>query len=217
MKCPHCTVDFHDNEEVKPIAKDQDGVWGYGLRRCSACGRIIVRLFSSDAYYSNLAQWGSELSSRLVRPKVAGRPPISSDVPKKYADDYYEACLVLPDSSKASAALSRRCLQHLLRDEGKVKPQDLAREIQEVLDSRKLPTHIADSLDAVRQIGNFAAHPIKSKSSGEIVPVEAGEAEWTLDVLDLLFDFYFVGPARTKARREALDKKLADAGKPPLK
>jgi len=69
----------------------------------------------------------------------------------------------------------------------------------------------------VRQIGNFAAHPIKSTSSGEIVDVEPGEAEWNLDVLEGLFDFYFVGPAESKKKREALDKKLKDAGKPSLK
>jgi len=108
-------------------------------------------------------------------------------------------------------------LQLVLRDEAKVKPQDLSKEIQELLDRGTLPSHIAESLDAVRNIGNFAAHPIKSKSTGEIVPVEAGEAEWNLDVLESLFDFYFVGPARTKARKAALDAKLSDAGKPKLK
>ena len=66
-------------------------------------------------------------------------------------------------------------------------------------------------------IGNFAAHPIKSNSTGEIVEVEIGEAEWLLDVLELLFDFYFVQPAITKAKREALNQKLLDAGKPPMK
>jgi hypothetical protein len=49
------------------------------------------------------------------------------------------------------------------------------------------------------------------------LPVELGEAEWNLDVLESLFDFYFVQPARAKAKRDALNKKLADAGKPPLK
>jgi hypothetical protein len=41
--------------------------------------------------------------------------------------------------------------------------------------------------------------------------VEPGEAEWTLDVLEILFDFYFVQPARLKAKRDALNKKLAEA------
>ncbi len=80
-----------------------------------------------------------------------------------------------------------------------------------------IPSHIAEDLDAVRNIGNFAAHPIKSQSTGEIVAVEPGEADWNLSVLESLFDFYFVAPARSKARKDALNKKLADAGKPPLK
>ena len=47
--------------------------------------------------------------------------------------------------------------------------------------------------------------------------VEDNEAEWLLDVLEGLFDFYFVQPQRSKAKRDALDKKLKDTGKPQLK
>jgi len=217
MKCPHCTISFHDKEHVVYIDNDDDGCWALGVCRCSACSKLVIRLISADNYYRSSNQLGSELSSRLIRPKVAGRPPIAPVIPSKYAEDYKEACLVLPDSAKASAALSRRCLQLLLRDEVKVKRRDLSNEIQELLDRGTLPTHIADSLDAVRNIGNFAAHPLKSQSTGEIVPVELGEAEWNLDVLECLFDFYFVAPALTKARKAALNKKLSDAGKPALK
>jgi hypothetical protein len=86
-----------------------------------------------------------------------------------------------------------------------------------VLDSGKLPSHLAEDIDAVRNIGNFAAHPMKSTTSGAILPVEPGEAEWTLDVLEGLFDVYFVQPARAKSKRDALNKKLIDAGKQPMK
>jgi hypothetical protein len=74
-----------------------------------------------------------------------------------------------------------------------------------------------EHIDAIRNIGNFSAHPSKNKSTGEIVEVEPQEAEWNLDVLESLFDFYFVQPAVTKAKRDALNKKLADAGKPSMK
>jgi hypothetical protein len=153
----------------------------------------------------------------LIRPKALSRSPLSPDIPNDLAGDYRESALVLADSPKASAALSRRCLQHLLRDHAKVKPGNLTDEITEVLNSRVLPSHLAESLDAIRNIGNFAAHPMKSTSSGEILNVENGEAEWTLDVLESLFDFYFVQPATLKSKRTALDKKLADAGKKPMK
>ena len=152
-----------------------------------------------------------------VWPKGSGRAAVPPEVPPEIAQDYAEACLVISDSPKAAAALGRRCLQHVLRTAAGVKPKDLAKEIEQVLDEGNLPSHIAESIDAVRNVGNFAAHPIKGQHGGEILPVEPGEAEWTLDVLELLFDFYFVQPARTQAKRAALDAKLAEAGKPPMK
>jgi Domain of unknown function (DUF4145) len=79
-------------------------------------------------------------------------------------------------------------------------------------DSGKLPSYLAESLDGVRNIGNFAAHPTKSKASGEIIDVEPGEAQWNLDVLESLFDFYFTQPAVLKEKRDALDAKLKEAG-----
>jgi hypothetical protein len=123
----------------------------------------------------------------------------------------------LNDSPKASAALSRRCLQNLLRDKAGVKPSDLNKEIDDLLASKTLPSDLADTVDAIRNIGNFAAHPLKSTDTGLIVEVEPGEAEWCLDVLEELFDFYFVRPGRIASKRDALNKKLAEAGKPPMK
>lgn len=105
----------------------------------------------------------------------------------------------------------------MLREAAGVKPSDLSAEIEEVLKGKLLPQHLAESIDAIRNIGNFAAHPIKSKTSGAILPVEPHEAEWNLDVLEALFDFYYVQPAVTATKRAALNAKLHDAGKPLLK
>ena len=219
MKCPHCAVEFHDKDENHLIAEDVDGAWGIISRRCSKCGRVSLDLVSGKV---GLTQRGVRIVSiietaRLIHPKGSSRPPVPTQVPSEFAEDYLEACLVLPDSPKASAALGRRCLQHLLREQVKVKHQDLAKEIQEVLDNGRLPSHLSEGLDAIRNIGNFATHPIKTKTTGEIVPVEPGEAEWTLDVIESLFDFYFVQPDIIKRKKEALNKKLEGAGKPPMK
>ena len=124
---------------------------------------------------------------------------------------------MITDSEKASAALSRRCLQHLLREKAGTKAKDLADQIEEVLDSGELPSRLGEVIDMVRAVGNFAAHPTKSTNTGEVIDVEPGEAEWNLNTLEELFDFYFVQPARVAKRTEALNKKLEDAGKPPLK
>jgi hypothetical protein len=153
----------------------------------------------------------------LIRPKAAACAPLSPEVPANLAEDYREACLVLTDSAKASAALSRRCLQNLLREHAGAQPGDLNREIQQVLDAGKLPSYLTKAIDAVRAIGNFAAHPIKSTNSGEVIAGEPGEAEWLLDTLEGLFDFYFVQPATLQKKRDALNAKLVDAGKNRLK
>jgi len=155
--------------------------------------------------------------SRVIHPKGGvSRKPAAPEVPKVLAEDYNEACLVLADSAKASAALSRRCLQTLLREHAKVKPQNLNKEIDEVLASKTLPPHLANDVHAIRAVGNFAAHPTKDVATGEIVDVEPGEAEWLLDLLVGLFDFYFVEPAEARKRRDALNAKLTAAGKPTI-
>jgi len=224
MKCPHCRTDFHDNPAYESLGKDADGDWIISKQTCSACNRFIVRLIKAKPLYS---MTGSRIvhgiedidenASTMVRPRVSSRPPCPAEVPSSIAEDYVEASLVLTDSPKASAALSRRCLQHVLRDAVKVRPSELANEIQQVLDSKGVPSYIADAIDAIRNVGNFAAHPLKSQSTGEIIPVEPAEAEWNLDVLELLFDFYYVQPVLLQKKRDSLNRKLQEAGKKPMK
>lgn len=156
-------------------------------------------------------------SKTLVCPKGISRAPLPEEIPSKYAEDYKEACLVLSDSAKASAALSRRCLQRLIEEKESPKSSKLANQIQEVIDSGHLPPDLSDAIDAIRNIGNFADHPLKSERSGEIIDVEPGEAEWSLDVIEDLYDFYFVRQAKLRQQRDALDKKLVEAGRPPMK
>jgi hypothetical protein len=102
-------------------------------------------------------------------------------------------------------------------DKAGVLKGDLSKQIQYVIDSGKLPSHLEEDIDAIRNIGNFAAHPNKSNSTGEVLEVEPHEAEWNLEVLESLFDFYYVQPERAKARKVALNAKLTDSGKPPMK
>jgi len=90
-------------------------------------------------------------------------PVWASEVTKIFAEDYIEACLVISDSPKASAALSKRCLQNILREVAKVKPGNLYNEIQQVIDSGNLPSYIVDAIDAVRNIGNLLHTPLKVK------------------------------------------------------
>jgi hypothetical protein len=116
---------------------------------------------------------------------------VAPDVPRHFAQDYREACLVLGESPRASAALSRRCLQRLLREQAQVPPSDLDGEIETALRSELLPITLASALDTVRVLGKFLTNPLKSTSPGTILHAEPGEAQWLLTVLEALFQHYF--------------------------
>lgn len=172
--------------------------------RCPSCERVTVVMAHATKDTER---------SRIVWPENVVRAPIPDAVPPHIAEDFREAVLVLGLSPKASAALSRRCLQHLLREQGY--PQnDLVAQIDAA--RAELPRYIGHELDVVRVVGNFAAHPMKARHTGEILGVEDGEAEWTIEVLEMLFDHYYLRPSDVAARRNALNDKLSKAGKKPL-
>lgn len=172
---------------------------GFSIARCEHCSGVSI--------------WKN---TTMIFPLLTTRDFDLTHIPKHLGEDYTEACTILSFSPKASAALSRRCLQTILREQG-FTAKTLFKEIQNAIDSKTLPSHITDSIDAIRNIGNFAAHPQKDTNSGEILPVEIGEADWNIDVLEYLFDFYFIQPEKAKARKIAFNLKLKAAGKPEMK
>ena len=238
MQCPRCMVAIHVRRECKEESTDeiikgashldfigQDSQTGEFLWSetavCPNCDAVIIWLVSSKGTYLEDYEHKPDQATEYrtpVWPRHTGRPPVPPEVPDAYSKDYREACLILADSPNASAALSRRCLQLILNEKAGVRSRNnLANAIGEVIADPSVPTDISGALDDVRNIGNFGAHPNKSTNTGEIIDVEDGEAEWCLETIEILFDFYFVKPADIERRRLAFDKKLADAGKSPIR
>lgn len=145
--------------------------------------------------------------TRIIWPIGGVRKPVPTEVPEEFATDYKEATHVLGISANASAALSRRSLQHILRNKLGIKGKNLYDEIGQVISNPDTPSRISESLDYLRKISNFAAHPTKNKHTSEIVPVTPDEAEWCLEVIEAIFDVYFVGPARDAEMRKAIEAK----------
>lgn len=229
MRCPHCNKEFHFEEYGSWVfecgeAKRPEAT-GYEIVHtfCPACDNLVV-LMRDGAYHSEKdendyieREWLTEQhGDQVLYPRGSTRP-VEKEVPATYTKDYREAAAVKSASAKASAAISRRLLQSLLRDVCGVKKANLAEEVNEFITRPGVPSYLTEALDAVRNVGNFAAHPLKSTNTGEIVDVEDGEADWLLDVLDALFDYLFVQPERLQERKNRLNQKLQDIGKPPMK
>lgn len=213
IDCPHCSVNFPLQVGTKPVTSKHEGHWWVQHTHCPACEKAIIwLLYSRSIVYGPTYHTPSgTLVTTLVYPRGTNRQPVPTEVPDEYAEDYREACLILRDSPKASAALSRRCLQHVLREKAGIKSNNLFEEIQKVRGS--LPSNIASLLDVPRDIGNIAAHPMKNADTGLIVSVEPWEAEWCLEIIEALFDYYFVMPAKNAARKRRLNEKMEQARK----
>lgn len=182
--------------------------------RCPDCNGQIIWLNELGSRPEDPSEaWDREIvATTLLYPRWPRRA-LPKATPEDIAHEYQEAFQVLDLSPKASAALARRCLQNLIRKQEGIEERTLYEEIQRLLATKKLPQYLADDLDAIRVVGNFAAHPIKNTNTGEVVPVEPEEAEWTLDLLTELLDFYFEREVRSKARRSRLQSKLSDSRK----
>jgi hypothetical protein len=216
MICPYCAVEMHPKNPDRGSLHGATQMWYLRddqQRRVSAvaCPRCEgVMLLHSDLMISEPVHGESSATEEnifLLLPRSSGRKPLPPEVIEPYRGLYNEAALILQDSARASAALSRRCLQHLLREEAHAPKSDLFHEIEWALANAGLPGYCTESLHDLRVIGNMAAHPNKSTATGDYLEVEPGEADWTLDTLDALFGFYFIEPARTAARKAALAAK----------
>jgi hypothetical protein len=171
---------------------------------------------STEAYIAGPAELKKK-AVHLYPVRLEKAQALPSEVPKHIAKDFWEAYMIQNLSPKASAALSRRLLQRLFHDHMGIKARDLNDEIETAITDKHLPAELQSELHAVRTIGNFGAHPIKVKNTGEIADVEPGEAEWQITILRHMFDEVFVKPAAAKKRLAELNKKLSASGKPEIK
>lgn len=170
------------------------------------CEELIVRVTRRDV--DNSKQWFA-----VPRKTV---PTIDPLVPENYARDYNEAWMILDDSYRMSATLSRKVLADLLADFGGLKNRNLTDAVNAFIEDRSHPKRIQENLHHLRVMGNLGAHT-KKDSDGQILEIDKDEAEWSLKVVSDLFDYFIIGPVKDSEQRTAFNKKLKDAGKDPIK
>lgn len=126
-------------------------------------------------------------------------------VPQSIINDYNEACLIQDTSPKASATLSRRCLQGIIRDFWKVKPGRLIDEIEQIKD--KIDPLTWEAIDSVRKVGNIGAH--MEKDIDLIVDVDPNEAELLIGLIETLIRDWYIACEDRKTRLLKI-KQVAD-------
>lgn len=223
MNCPYCSIAFHAQWEGFDIrASAENGIrWHCEITVCPQCNTPLANFEKNEVSYSPDVGYSYRLLGDFTAyPIMPAETLVDDHVPDILARDYKEAWAVLPYSSKASAALSRRVLQALLQEQGYT-AASLAQQIDAVLNeadpAKVLPNNIKRNVDAIRNFGNFSAHPITDVTSLQVIEVESQEAEWCLEIVEGLFDHYYVRPASDAKKLADLNAKLVQAGKPPAK
>lgn len=156
-------------------------------------------------------------------PEASGKPQ-PEYIPQVIRDDYVEACRIRELSPKASATLSRRCIQGMIRDFCGISKATLALEIatltklvDEGQEPRGVTPESVQGIDNVRQIGNIGAH--MEKDINVIVEIDPEEAQILIELVETLFDEWYVARQQRNQRfaklSEIKDAKTAkkEAGK----
>jgi hypothetical protein len=154
---------------------------------------------------------GDPIEVWLLRPKSLSKP-FPAYIPQVVLDDYKEACLIVNDSPKASATLSRRCLQGIIRNFWKISKPRLIDEIKEL--EGKIDSSTWRAIDGVRSVGNIGAH--MEKDINIIVDVDPEEAKTLIGLIEfLLKDWYVSRHDREEHMQKVIDlaKQKADEKK----
>lgn len=109
-------------------------------------------------------------------------------IPSQIREDYEEAYAILHYSPKASATLSRRCLQGMIRDFWGITKATLFLEIDAL--KNNIPATQYKAIDALRKLGNIGAH--MEKDTNLIVEIEPDEAEKLLKLIEILMQQWYI-------------------------
>lgn len=221
--CPYCgraqTVTNNNHARVTGPFYSKNGVHGSvgvdcGIIVCAndECQEETVRV--SLVKYVATSSGGTTMSKapalieRQLKPEGRAKA-VPYFIPQAIGEDYTEACLVRDLSPKASATLSRRCLQGMIRDFCGISKKRLIDEIRELekqvtegTADRSISVESVTAIDAVRKIGNIGAH--MEADVDHIVPVDPGEAQLLIDLIEGLFDEWYVERHKRAERFSAL-------------
>ena len=211
MQCPHCRADFEGKFHTFALGMDPDGTWQVSSVRCPTCDRLIINLCTDQG--CTFPAW----------PVSSVRPPLSDDVPVELTAEYHTASQILAFSPEASSAMSRRLLHRFLAEHVGAGTNSLAQQIDQANRMAEIPQYVKQALRALAQVARLDEDQAKSARPEALAPVRRGEADWVLDVLEMLFDLYFVQPAAMERKRALLEERsglvgagtAADAGGEP--
>lgn len=162
--------------QPKPIPPSLINLYFY---KCPTCNGISIT-----------AKGEGNATQNLDMPLLPNSPAIQFPdyVPDAVKSDYCEAYAIAHLSPKASATLSRRCLQSIIRDFWGIKEKTLYQEISEL--QNRVSASQWDVLNALRNLGNIGAHP--EADVNLIIDIDPDDAVKIIRVIELLIKQWYI-------------------------
>jgi hypothetical protein len=169
---------------------------------------VLVAILLKEVVSGQSRVYSETLQIWQLRPESSAKP-LPSYIPQAIKEDYEEACLIVSKSPKASATLSRRCLQGMIRDFWKISKPKLVQEINELKELIDIETW--EAIDAVRSVGNIGAH--MEMDINLIVEVEPKEAQLLIGLIETLVEDWYVHRFDRQERKRKVIEMAADKKK----
>lgn len=203
FQCPYCNMimslsntstktqypSFDNKDGYYLVAQTQQNIDKSCLQidfyKCPNCGQYTIHATGIGTAVSDVNVPIRPISSAKQFPKY---------IPAAIRQDYEEACAIMFLSPKASATLSRRCLQGMIRDFWGITKSTLNKEIDEL--KNKIPADLWSSIDALRQLGNIGAH--MEKDTNVIVDIDPNEANSLIQLIELLMKEWYINREERK-------------------
>jgi hypothetical protein len=158
---------------------------------------LVFELFEFDGFERHGNRKNARFFHQWGLLPASSAKPQPDYIPEPLRRDYEEACAIRDLSPKASATITRRCIQGIIRDFCGITRKRLIDEIDELrrlVDAGTAPLGVqpdtVDAIDDVRRIGNIGAH--MEADINVIVDVDPDEAQVLIGLTELLFDEWYV-------------------------
>ncbi|MDP2939250.1 MAG: DUF4145 domain-containing protein [Candidatus Omnitrophota bacterium] len=165
------------------------------------CKEYSLNVSLFDYLYNPMRGWevGKRIKSWNLVPASQSRV-FPDYIPEAIRNDYLEACLIKDLSPKASATLSRRCLQGMIRDFWGVKQSNLRKAIDKI--KNKVDPLTWKAIDAVRKMGNIGSH--MEKDINLIIEVDPKEASLLINLIEKLIEEWYIHRHERQATMESI-------------
>lgn len=172
---------FNKDSDLLNFTKHDESTLRISFYKCPKCGNYSI-------FVKGIGDKTQNIDS-IIQPRSSAKQ-FPDYVPEQIRNDYEEAYLISRLSPKASATLSRRCIQGMIHHKWKITLKNLNQEISALKD--KIEPSLWSAIDSLRQLGNIGAH--MESDVNTIVDIDPDETQKLIALVEILIKEWYIVP-----------------------